>query len=293
MLPSVSDTSSGDFVRGIFSMNPHVHPAITSVERRDPAFLDLAVRSPADNGPPSSRAPGSKREINARIRRIVNELFHRQMKSLERSFVITSHFLSSLGAQYITVKHNDQVSRVISKATDVQNARSTYPQEVVIAADSLINLYNRDASKMEKNEALSLNDINSKVTDFTDKLNANVDEAKKEDKRHEDAIVEMMTLSARLWQLETEGMSPDDTDNRNRVRSAIFSTIEPAARAVSTWNWLEKAQRAATEFLELLPLPEKADEQPLLEKSHGTSLKRKARAPRKDDDGPGKVRAIS
>ncbi|KAG6810992.1 hypothetical protein H0H93_014636 [Arthromyces matolae] len=287
MLPSVSDTSSGDFVRGSVSMNPHVHPAITSVERRDPAFLDLAVRSPADNGPSSSRAPGSKPEINAKIRTLVNELFLRQVKFLESSFVITSHFLSSLGAQYIKVKHNDRVSRVISDATNVQRARSIYPQEVVISADSLINLYNRDPSTMEKNELLSPNDIDSKVTDFTNKLNDNVHEAKEEDKRHEDAIVEIMTLSAQMWKLETEGMSSDHSSNRDRVRpSPSFSAIERTARTVSNYDWLEKAQRAAKEFLELLP--KKADGQPLLENYHGTSLK-----PTNDDDGSGKVRAIS
>ncbi|KAG6847644.1 hypothetical protein H0H93_006828 [Arthromyces matolae] len=257
--PDISSTSNEFISSDTATLNLHDGRAFDSVERRDPISFALDVRSPTGHSAPQSPPPpqhASTYTGSPTVRRAENLLS--QIKVLEEGyfganakvwsdeFDLTFHFLSSSGDQYAAQKGNPWVQHVVTTAKGITGEISkyadhecpTYLERSKIAAEKLLELYNRQSSV--QNTTLS----SDKVKLFEEELQSIDSKWHAERVTFADSLVKMMDLRTELFNLLTSRMQPyhPDSSNRFHVDFAIYLSTDGSMP--------KKVQDAAKKFVE-------------------------------------------
>ncbi|KAG6835170.1 hypothetical protein H0H93_004292, partial [Arthromyces matolae] len=196
------------------TMNLQHGRAFDSVERRDPRFSALDVRSPTEHSAsPSPPQHASTHTRSYTVRRA--EYLLSQIKVLEEGFFgatakvwsdefdLTFHFLSSSGDQNVAQKSNPLVKKVVTIASETLEELSKYPEcpkyleKCKNAAERLLALYRNPSSVQITTPGSDKDKL------FEEELKSIDSKWQVERVTFADSLVKMMDLRTELFNLLT------------------------------------------------------------------------------------------
>ncbi|KAG6835167.1 hypothetical protein H0H93_004289, partial [Arthromyces matolae] len=287
-----------------------------SVERRDPIYIGLAVRSPTgnpsppptlqeleddaiptiDTAPPLPTLPNPDPDtihIIRRLKQLRTEGPSRHQRALsvfKEAFDLIHDFYLSLGAQSVAQKEHqpievkqwittaEKIQQAIDGASDDQTSKSKYPKEITEAALRLLEVAKNDSME---NKKLTSDQVKSMVTTFTKDIESLEKKRQASNAELNDDIIERMNLNVQLLNRLTRGLGRD----RPAYDRLAGSDVVKFAESQLEKNPCPKVQAAARSLLKAFGKTVETNEEPLVEgKSHIASDQGKKR---KADDAGG------